>query len=119
MKRFAAIVMIVVVVLAMSVGTAFASVCVGGSCDGRMLCPTGASISCPMADGGAMLHSSCDHRADVSAKDAVSAAAGADHYAVTSALYATPVPCALSGASSALIVQDARGAPHLTTVIRI
>jgi hypothetical protein len=119
LKRFAAIVTIVVVVLAMSAGTAFASVCVGSTCGRDMTCPVATSPSCPMDNGAAMSHSACDHQVNATAHDALAAQQQVGTQAVATALGVVPAPIALYGASSALPAPDARGAPHLTTVIRI
>lgn len=120
MKRFAAIVTVVVVVLAMSAGTAFANVCVGGSCDGSMaLCSAGASAVCPMGGGFAIARPGCDHGLDKGAREAVFAQTGTDRVVgVLAPLAAVPDPVTVS-AALASPAADARGAPHLTIVIRI
>lgn len=119
MKRFAAIVTIVVVVLAMSAGTAFASVCAGGTCASiTMVCSEAGTASCPMGVTQ-MLHSSCAHPMDRGSHDGVASTQTVDQ-AVVSSFFAQPaagpVLRALVPASAAV---DARGAPHLTSVIRI
>lgn len=120
MKRIAAIVTIAVVVLAMSVGTAFASVCAGGSCEGRgMMCPAVATAACPMKGGLAMTHSSCSHPAQLGTRDILSAQADHSLPAIVSTLAVLPPRSALSGLVYAMPAPDARGAPHLTAVIRI
>jgi hypothetical protein len=120
LKRFAAIVTIVVVVLAMSAGTAFANVCAGGTCTGNaMICPQIGTTACPMADGAAMAHSACGHPVDRGARDLVSGQTNTEHAVVSTPLAVLPASVAPSDVASALPAPDARGAPHLTTVIRI
>ncbi len=120
MKRFAAIVTIAVVVLAMSAGTAFASVCVGSACGRSMVCSLATTAACPMENGALMSHSSCDHQPGSGIRDVVAPQPQGSEYAL---VVVTPgpvlAPLALSGVSSALLAPDARGAPHLTSVIRI
>lgn len=118
MKRFAAIVTIVFVVLTMSVGTAFASVCAGSSCDKAMVCPESTSVACPMESGQAMSHSSCDHPADHGARDSVTVQPGHDNAVVSVSVAVVPTPPVLCGFVAAAAAPDARGAPHLTTVSR-
>jgi hypothetical protein len=119
LKRFAAIVTIVVVVLAMSAGTAFANVCASGACDGRMtVCSETASTACPMDGGVATVgHTSCEHTTDRTTGD-VASGQTAEH-AVASAPLTLPAVAASGGPASVSPATDARGAPHLTAVIRI
>lgn len=122
MKRFAAIVTIAVVLLTMSVGTAFASVCAAASssCDDvAMVCPVSTSAACPMDSGQAMRHSPCGHSADKIARDSVAPQAGHQDAVVSIALAVVPTPPAPCGFIAASAAPDARGAPHLTAVIRI
>jgi hypothetical protein len=120
LKRFAAIVTIVVVVLAMSAGTAFASVCVGMTCSTQaMVCSESASTSCPMENGAAMAHASCGHQLDRGARDAVSGQVGPEYAVVGTPIAVLPADTVVRGLASMLPASDARGAPHLTTVIRI
>lgn len=120
MKRFAAIVTIVVVVLAMSAGTAFASVCAGGTCDRQlMVCPDTGSMACPMNAGATMAHSECGHPIDRGARDVVSAQTATDHAVVSTPLAVVPAGFSVGSLAPLALAADARGAPHLTTVIRI
>ena len=119
MKRFVAIVTIALLVLAMTAGTAFATVCVGTACGDVMVCAPTTSVSCPMDNGQSMRHSSCDHTAQVQSRDAMPTDPG--HATFMAAVQATPIPAPnligrlLPGAHAS----DARGAPHLTAVLRI
>jgi hypothetical protein len=120
LKRFAAIVTIVVVVLAMSVGTAFASVCAGGSCSSTaMLCPDAGTMACPMNNGAPMAHSDCGQPMDHSAQSAVSGQPVPQIVVASAPLAVVPGDVTLGGVASSLPATDARGAPHLSTVIRI
>jgi hypothetical protein len=119
MKRFAAMVTIVVLVLAMSAGTAFANVCPGGTCDGRMMvCAPASSTACPMGGGAVMTHSGCSHSDDTGARDVVSPQTGLEFGVVSAPLAVVPPLAGPSGLASLLPMRDARGAPHLTTVSR-
>jgi hypothetical protein len=119
MKRFVAIVTIAVLVLAMTAGTAFASVCVGTACGDVMVCAPTTSVSCPMDNGPSMAHSSCDHTAQVQSRDATPTDTG--HATYMAVVHATPIPAAhlLGRLSLGARASDARGAPHLTAVLRI
>jgi hypothetical protein len=119
LKRFAAIVTIAVVVLALSAGTAFASVCAGGSCGEAMVCPPSTSTACPMETGQVMTHSSCDHQADQGARDSVNPQVSHESAVVSTVLAVVPTTPILRGIVAAMAAPDARGAPHLTAVIRI
>ena len=120
MKRFAAIVTIALVILAMSAGTAFAGVCVGSTCSTTtMVCPESGTVSCPMGNGAVMAHSSCSHPMDRGARDLVSGQTAPEHAVVSTPLAALPASFAIGALAPVSSVPDARGAPHLTAVIRI
>jgi hypothetical protein len=120
-KRFAFIAMIAVIVLAMTAGTAFASVCFGPRCDGPMRCETG------VVDGHAGMHEpsgsvrgSCsmgdNHRtSDISASQSSSERPAPS--AVTPTVAAPPA--LVVSVLSVPVPADARGAPHLSAVLRL
>ncbi len=119
MKRVAAIAVIAALMLTMSVGTAFAGTCVGIACSSSpWKCADSAKVACPTGASDASLHSGCHHAPERDVKDAVGVQSALDH-----ALPAGPVaavdPAALLGAAARPSAPDARGAPHLTAVIRI
>ena len=117
MRRFVAILTIVLLVLAMTAGTAFANVCSGSACDGAMLCAPTTSMSCPMGTGQSMQHSSCDHTA-AQLREATPTEPGHPIY-VTSVQALTIASVRLLGSlPSATHAPDARGAPHLSAVSR-
>ncbi len=119
MKRFVAIVTIALLVLAMTAGTAFASVCVGSACGDVMICAPTASVSCPMDSGQTMQHSSCDHTAQAQPRDATPTESG--HATFMAAVQVTPIPATslVGRAHPGALAADARGAPHLTAVLRL
>jgi len=121
MKRFAAIVTIAVVIFTMSVGTAFASVCaMGETCGGEvMACEMSAPAACPMGGGQVMTHGGCDHSTDGVARDSVSLQPVHEKAAIATSLVVVPTVPVLRGFVAATAAPDARGAPHLTAVIRI
>jgi hypothetical protein len=114
-KRLLVISLLVVVVLAMTVGTAFASTC-GGSCTNAMACKGALSRTCPMG-APAALGASCAHPDQQQVREASvpQPPAGASAVSVT-ADHAVPTSC---GPAPTLLAPDARGAPHLTSVLRI
>jgi len=117
LRRFVAILTIVLLVLAMSAGTAFASVCTGSACDGAMLCAPTTSMSCPMGGGQSMQHSSCDHTAQ-QVRDATPTEPGHDIYVTVAPAPVVPTAGFLGGLPVRFHAPDARGAPHLSVVIR-
>jgi hypothetical protein len=120
MRRFAAVATTVLLVLAMTVGTAYANVCIGSACGDAMLRPSVASESCLTDAGQSTRHFSCNHTVQAEPRDnATLAQSGHDTF--VSAARATVVPPALSlvGLPREVQASDARGAPHLSVVIRI
>ena len=119
MRRFLAVITIAVVVLAMTAGPAFASVCAGSRCGMVMVCAPASTAACPMDSGTAMLHSLCAHQADHSSRDIISVQPGPDGVAavvpLAGAAYLPPMPLG----TGTFPLADARGAPHLTSVLRI
>jgi hypothetical protein len=111
---------IVVVVLAMTAGPAFASVCSGPDCGPAMACTMAATPSCPMLDGSALVHGTCGHPMDGASRDAASVPSG-HHEAgfVVSPLGDLGSRASVALSACVLPLADARGAPHLTAVIRI
>jgi hypothetical protein len=84
-----------------------------------MSCPPKTSVSCPVDGGQPMLHSTCNHTVRAQSRDATPTEPG--HGIFVAAVHATVVPPAHLLASLPQEVQatDARGAPHLSVVIRI
>lgn len=119
MKRFAVIVTIAVVVLAMTAGPAMASVCAASQCGEAMVCDQVYTPQCPMQSGSVMTHGACGHTADQSTSGVVSNQTGPDFGLVGASLPAALVPPTAALGVSAFPLVDARGAPHLTSVIRI
>jgi len=70
------------------------------------------------ASGSSSLHSSCRHDTGRDAKDAVSGQPVVEQALVADPL-SLPEPPLPRGAASTATAPDARGAPHLTVVIRI
>jgi hypothetical protein len=114
-KRLLVISLLVVVVLAMTVGTAFASTC-GAGCTDAMACRGAVSGACPM-NAPSALSASCAHTDQRQAREASvpQPPAGASALSLTAEL-APPTLCSVAPQAPA---PDARGAPHLTSVIRI
>jgi hypothetical protein len=123
MKRFVAIVTTAVLVLAMSAGSAFAYSCVGGACCGMPAaapsCAPAASAACPMDGGVVMQHSACVRSDTGQPLGATSVQSPHDVAAVC--VTAVQAPCArvLGALPASAFARDARGAPHLTSVLRI
>jgi hypothetical protein len=118
MRRIAAIITIAVVVLAMTAGPAFASACVATECGPAMACSLVASPTCPMRTGAPMVQTSCPQPMDHGTREAVSVQPTPPASMVGTAFQAAASPATLAG-SGAPLLADARGAPHLTAVIRI
>lgn len=118
MKRSAAIVTIVVVVLAMTAGPAFASVCAATRCGQTTGCALADSPSCPMRTGAPTAGATCPQPMDHGTREAVPAQSAPSAAMAVAPLPALSDPAALFG-GGAMPLADARGAPHLTAVIRI
>jgi hypothetical protein len=119
LKRFALIVTIAVVVLAIGVGPAFASVCAAVACSPATMCPVGSSAACPMKTGAPVARAVCGQPMDHGLRDAVSSHTAPDRGLTVALLPGAPVaPAAIVGAVTTPLA-DARGAPHLSAVIRI
>jgi hypothetical protein len=119
LKRIGAIATIVLVVLAMTAGTALASVCAGSDCGPAMKCESMFTDSCPMANGAPVLQDACGHPMTPVYRDAVSAPVAHEHGVAASPIAGAVVRPATIAASWAPLLVDARGAPHLTSVLRI
>jgi hypothetical protein len=117
-KRLAAIVTIAVVVLAMTAGPAFASVCAATDCGVSMTCSLAASPLCPMRTGAPILGAACPQPMDHGVREAVPVQPTPPAALAATPLQAVAGTAALAG-SAATPLADARGAPHLTAVIRI
>lgn len=122
MKRFVSIVMIALVVLAMSAGTAFASVCIAPSCAGTMRCDLGATslhmgMEMPPSTG---IQARCNMGAQRTSSDIV---APQSHAERPEPAVAAPAPVLApivgSPAAVAFVPAGARGAPHLSAVLRL
>jgi hypothetical protein len=123
MKRFVAIVTIAVLILAMTAGSAFAYSCAGNVCCGMPAtvpsCAPATSAACPMGGGSVMQHSACE-RGDASQPlRATSVQSPHDLAAVCVAVVRAPRAGVLSALLTPAFAPDARGAPHLTSVLRI
>lgn len=119
MRRFAAIVTIAVVVLALTAGPAFASVCAGAACGPAMVCATGATPACPMENGATMAHAACGHPMDRGSRDVASTQSAPDPGLAAAPHAGVVVQPARPLPAATFPMVDARGAPHLTSVIRI
>ena len=115
MKRLLVMSLLVVVALAMTVGTAYASAC-GGSCAGTKSCDAMASRACPMS-APSVLGPSCPRPDQRQAREA-SVPQPSPEASVLSATPQVRTPCTCSFAPTSL-TPDARGAPHLIVVLRI
>jgi hypothetical protein len=119
LRRFLAVITIAVVVLAITAGPAFASVCAGSMCGTVMVCAPVTTDACPMESGSPMMHTLCTHQADHGSRDVVAVPSAPDStLAVVPLVGAVIFPATPLGAGT-FPLADARGAPHLTTVIRI
>lgn len=128
MKRLVAIVTTALLVLAMSAGTAFAYSCSGDACCTGSGCAPAASPSCepsvvpacPMAGGGqAVGNTGCMHGEQHEPFGATSAQTDEAPVALSASAVAVPGARLLAALHCEGFAPDARGAPHLTTVIRI
>ncbi len=128
MKRLVAILTTALLVLAMSAGPAFAYSCSGDACCTGAGCAPKASPSCepsivpacPMAGGGrAVSNAGCMHGGEHEPYGATSARADAAPAALSVSAVAVPGARLLAALHCEGFAPDARGAPHLTTVIRI
>lgn len=118
MKRIAVIVTLACLIVAMTTGTAFARGCAGDSCGGAMVCAPDVAQTCPMADGPTMQHSLCDHEAETQARESTTAGPGHAPAALSvEALVIRPV-LDFAGPHLSQRAPDARGAPHLSAVMR-
>jgi hypothetical protein len=117
-KRFAAIVTIAIVVLAMTAGPAFASACAATECGSAMGCALAASPACPMRTGAPTARSTCPQPMDHGVREAVPVQPAPVVALVGTQSLAAAGSATLAGCSAPLLA-DARGAPHLTAVIRI
>jgi hypothetical protein len=126
LRRFVAIATIALLVFAMSAGTAFAYSCTGDACcTGSMCAPTAiptcgpaALAACPMSVGQAIHSAGCMHGDEAQPLGATSVQAGQDFAAVCVTAIPVPGVRSLTGPSRSAFVPDARGAPHLTSVMR-
>jgi len=118
-KRFASILTIAIVILAITAGPAFAAVCAGAQCAPMMVCATSSTPSCPMKSDAPTARSSCAHPMEKATGDAVQSKAGFEHAPAVVPARGIVVRPATSGRVATHSVADARGAPHMTSVIRI
>lgn len=118
MKRIALIVTLSFLVVAMTTGSAFARACADDVCGDSMVCAPGIVQTCPMGDGQTMQHAQCDHEAEAQSRDAVSASPDRTPAALpVQAAIVRPV-LELKGLFRSSRAPDARGAPHLSAVMR-
>jgi hypothetical protein len=128
MKRFVAILTTAVLVLAMSAGPAFAYTCSGDACCTGPGCAPTATPSCqpafipacPMTGGGqAVTNTGCMHGDRHEPLSTTIVQADEGPVAVSVSAVAFPGARLLAALHCEGFAPDARGAPHLTTVIRI
>ena len=118
MKRIAVIVTLACLVVAMTTGSAFVRACADDACGDSMVCAPGIVQTCPMGDGETMQHSACDHGPQAQAHEAVSADPGHAPAALPAQALITRPVLELRGLFRSPRAPDARGAPHLSAVIR-
>src|ERR1035437_5616048 len=117
-KRVATIFATTVLVLVMTTGSAFALTCTSASCSMAMSCESAVAAKCPMQGAMTMLQSNCDHPSTRPPGDVATTQRAFDPLTLATAI--TPAIVTANGAVQAgPPPQDARGAPHLTAVIRI
>lgn len=126
MKRFVTIVTIAALVFATSAGTAFAYSCTADVCCAGSMCapastptcgPT-ASAACPMPVGQTVHRSGCMHPQEHQPLRATADQAVHEYAAVSVSAVRVPGIGPLAGRGRAAFVPDARGAPHLISVMR-
>jgi len=120
-KRFAFIAMTVVIVLAMTAGTAFASACFASRCDRPMGCETGvvdghAGMHRPMSDARVSCNMGDKHRTSDASVSQASLDRSAS-FAVIPAVTSLPAPA--DSVLPAPVSGRARGAPQLSAVLRL
>jgi hypothetical protein len=82
-------------------------------------CSPVTSVACPMDAGVPIMHALCTHNADHASHDGVPTQPGPEGGpAPASAIGVVVLPVTIFGGGTSPLT-DARGAPHLTSVIRI
>lgn len=119
MKRFVSIATIAVVILAITAGPAFASACATMECGPVIACAMTASPTCPMSNGKAVFHDSCVHPTERAVREGVVSDPTPHHAMAALPAVALPIPVLRCTGSVASLAPDARGAPHLTAVLRL
>jgi len=119
MKRLVSITTIALVILALTAGPAFALACVGMDCSPVTECAMSATPTCPMAEGKDVLHSACDEPVDRGVREGVTADRSPHLDLAAVPATAQPVPALRWTALISARTPDARGAPHLTAVLRL
>jgi hypothetical protein len=121
LKRFGVIIVVAVVVLAIGAGPAFASLCAGATCRPMMAraMTMSVSTSCETKTGVSMPTAACPLASGQAARDVVSNQAGPDLALAAVPLARLVVPPATVVGVGVTPLIDARGAPHLSSVIRI
>jgi hypothetical protein len=119
MRRLGAIATIAIVVLALAAGPAFASACPGVACGAPAGCSVSVSPPCPMQAGAATARTTCGHVMDRIGRDAVPTRSGPVTDLATVAVAGPATRPAVAPGAVRSPLADARGAPHLTSVIRI
>jgi hypothetical protein len=119
LRRFAVIATIALVVLTLGVGPAFASVCTAVACGPAMACPQAASPACPMKTGAPVARGACGHPMDHGSRDVVSSTPTPDRGLAVAPIPGLVVPAVAVLSSGAFPLADARGAPHMTAVLRL
>ncbi|HEY5549013.1 MAG TPA: hypothetical protein VIL17_05410 [Coriobacteriia bacterium] len=124
MKRFAVIVTLSFLVVFMTTGSAFALVCNGCGCsDSRNAATTSCAASrstgsCAMGDGQTMQQSSCGHDTQAQSRESVSVEPSHSPAAVVVGPIVLRPALILQGLVRSHYAPDARGAPHLSAVMR-
>jgi len=124
MKRIASIVTLACLVVLLTTGSAFARVeCGGCGCADRPVaasagCATQLTSACAMGDGQTMKHSGCGHETTAQQSEVVPAAQNHLQAAVVVEPVVVRPSSLLGGLFSSLRAPDARGAPHLSAVMR-
>jgi hypothetical protein len=122
LKRFVVMFAVVALVFAVSAGPAFASACACADCAlSRMPCSVAPVAACtmPMVHTACVSSSPCGTTVDRALHESTAAETGFQHGAVAQAVVVQAVPAARACALLCIVTADARGAPHLTALLRI
>lgn len=123
MKRFAAIVTIACLVVVMTTGSAFARSCNGCGCSdlagaAAPGCSTGFTSACDMGAEQTMRSSDCGHETTARSQEVVSPEKSHPHAAAVAGPVVLRPVLLLGRIFGSLHAPDARGAPHMSAVMR-